>query len=181
MFQRLPAYTVTRQRPRRDQMTRVRRLTSGVVMLACGVAAWLHLAHTAAASRGETMRSPRWEALRSSRSAHLRAPSWKSPPSPLSESLPSAPAGFQEGSGVRVGKDVWFMGGYPLTSGHVWVFDLEARAWRAGQSLPFVLHHSIMSAFEHDGSLIVVGGMIYDAALGAHHPNDAFLRPGATS
>jgi hypothetical protein len=52
------------------------------------------------------------------------------------EKLPPAPAGFQEGSAVRVGNEVWFIGGYPVDRGHVWVFDVTTRTWRAGPELP---------------------------------------------
>jgi hypothetical protein len=93
------------------------------------------------------------------------------------EPLPPAPAGFQEGSGVRVGDEVWFIGGFPISSGHVWVFDLEAGAWRAGPPLPFALHHNMLSAFEHAGAIVVVGGMAYEGpAADAHRPHDGVLR-----
>ena len=79
---------------------------------------------------------------------------------------------------MRVGGEVWFIGGYPTTSGHVWVFELDTQTWRAGPPLPFILHHNIMSAFEHAGAVIVVGGMIHDGSAvdAPHHPHDGSLR-----
>ncbi len=75
---------------------------------------------------------------------------------------------------------MWFIGGYPVDRGHVWVFDLVARTWRAGPELPFALHHQLASSFEHAGDIVVVGGMIHDGAVEPperpHRPFDGFLR-----
>jgi hypothetical protein len=87
--------------------------------------------------------------------------------------LPPPPVGFQEGSAIVIGQNIWWFGGFPIDKGYVSIYDLDTQQWRLGPFFPWGLHHLFNAAFVTKTHLVVLGGIIHED--GKHRRNDAAL------